>query len=43
MEAIEELIAERSAILSEMFGFTREDADKEAERRIRECIEEKKR
>ena len=36
MESIEELIAERSAILSEMFGFTREEADEEARKRILE-------
>ena len=34
MESIEELIAERSAILEFMFGFTREDADREARKRI---------
>ena len=41
MESIEELIAERSAILSEMFGFTREDADREARKRIEEMEDER--
>ena len=41
MESIEELIAERSAILEYMFGFTREEADREAARRIHADIQER--